>query len=155
METATPRRLRQRPYDPDVAEDILARLSAGESLNAICKADEMPPIQAIWEWLSTQPEFAVKYARARDLQADAHADEITAICDERPPEVVGEGGASRVDSGWVQWQRNRIDARKWVASKLKPKKYGDASTLALTSPDGGPVEIAVVQRTLVDPQAPK
>jgi hypothetical protein len=30
----------------------------------------------------------------------------------------------------VSWQRNRVDTRKWVASKLKPKKFGDRTTLA-------------------------
>ena len=39
-------------------------------------------------------------------------------------------GISRTDSGWVTWQKNRIDARKWVASKLKPKKYGDRQIVA-------------------------
>jgi len=99
----------------------------------------------------TSPDFAAKYARARDLQADAHADEITALSDEEPPQVVAEGGAARVDAGWVTWQKNRIDARKWVASKLKPKKYGDAATLELTGGNGGPVEVSVVQRRIVDP----
>lgn len=147
----TPTRLRQRPYDPEVAGVILGRLAGGESLNAICKCDGMPPIQAIWEWISTSPDFAAKYARARELQADAHADEITALSDEEPPQVVAEGGAARVDAGWVTWQKNRIDARKWVASKLKPKKYGDAATLELTGGNGGPVEVSVVQRRIVDP----
>lgn len=111
----------------------------------------MPRIQAIWEWLADSPDFSTRYARARELQADAHADEITALSDEEPPQVVAEGGASRVDAGWVTWQKNRIDARKWVASKLKPKKYGDAATLELTGGNGGPVEVSVVQRRIVDP----
>jgi hypothetical protein len=44
------------------------------------------------------------------------------IADEMPP--LDANG--RTDSGWVTWQRNRVDDRKWVASKLKPKKYGEA-----------------------------
>ncbi len=152
----TPTRLRERPYDPELAGQILARLAAGESLRAICRDDGMPRIQAIWEWLATSQEFTTQYARARDLQADAHADEITALSDEEPPQVVAQDGAARVDAGWVTWQKNRIDARKWVASKLKPKKYGDAATLALTGADGGAVDVVTtVKRLLVDPQAPK
>jgi hypothetical protein len=30
----------------------------------------------------------------------------------------------------VTWQKNRVDARKWVAAKLKPKKYGERVTHA-------------------------
>jgi hypothetical protein len=76
--------------------------------------------------LLKKPDFADNYTRAREEQADTLADEILAIADEAPSEVVDEKGVSRTDSGWVSWQRNRVDARKWVASKLKPKKYGEA-----------------------------
>ena len=31
----------------------------------------------------------------------------------------------RMNSEYVQRSRIRIDTRKWIASKLKPKKYGD------------------------------
>ena len=73
-----------------------------------------------------KPGFSEQYTRAREEQADTLADEILAIADETPDSVTDEKGISRTDSGWVTWQRNRVDARKWVASKLKPKKYGDA-----------------------------
>jgi hypothetical protein len=56
--------------------------------------------------------FREQYELARRLQAEAYADEITMIADDAEP-------------GTVQVQRLRVDARKWVASKLKPKKYGD------------------------------
>ena len=31
----------------------------------------------------------------------------------------------KIDSGYVAYQKQRIEARKWTAMKLKPKKYGD------------------------------
>ena len=34
-----------------------------------------------------------------------------------------------------------IDARKWTASKLKPKKYGDRISKEISGPDGGPVDM--------------
>ena len=90
----------------------------------------MPGHTTVYEWLLARPDFADRYARARDEQADTLADEIIAIADEPPAEVVDDKGISRTDSGWVTWQKNRVDARKWVAAKLKPKKYGDRQTLA-------------------------
>jgi hypothetical protein len=66
----------------------------------------------------------------REEQADTLADEIQAIADEPPQEIVDDKGISRTDSGWVTWQKNRVDARKWVAAKLKPKKYGERQVLA-------------------------
>ena len=85
----------------------------------------MPTRAAVYEWLLRFPDFVDQYARARDEQADTLADEITAISDELPTQIVDDKGKVRYDSAYVQWQKNRIDARKWVAMKLKPKKYGD------------------------------
>ena len=53
------------------------------------------------------------------------ADEIVDIADQLPYQITDKDGNIRIDSAYVQWQRNRIDARKWVASKLKATKYGD------------------------------
>jgi hypothetical protein len=109
----------------------------------------MPARSTVRLWLLDNPDFSVQYARARDEQADAYADEIAAIADERPPmvgdtnhqagEKAGEDGNTRMDSAFVAWQRVRIDTRKWIASKLKPKKYADKVDLNHAGPDGGPM----------------
>lgn len=44
--------------------------------------------------------------------------------------VVDDKGVARIDSAWVQWQKNRVEARKWVAAKLKPKKWGERIQVA-------------------------
>ena len=113
-------------YNAELAASILIRISNGESLRSITMEPEMPNPDTVYVWLLKKPDFADNYTRAREEQADTLADEILAIADEAPSEVVDEKGVSRTDSGWVSWQRNRVDARKWVASKLKPKKYGEA-----------------------------
>lgn len=116
---------RPTTYTDEIAAEICTRLSCGESLTAICKTEGMPVISTVYVWMLKHERFAEAYARAREEQADTLADEITAIADEKPVEVVDDKGTSRTDSGWVTWQKNRIDARKWVAAKLKPKSYGD------------------------------
>lgn len=116
---------RPTTYTDDIAAEICARLSCGESLTVICKGEGMPAISTVYVWMLKHERFAEAYARAREEQADTLADEITAIADEKPAEVVDDKGTSRTDSGWVTWQKNRIDARKWVAAKLKPRAYGD------------------------------
>jgi hypothetical protein len=90
---------------------------------------------SVFLWLAQKPDFAEQYARAREEQAEVHADAIVAIADETPDvEEVRDRDGNVVDlklhSAYVQWQKNRIDARKWVAAKLKPKKYGDRVALA-------------------------
>lgn len=90
--------------------EILKRLSHGESLRAICADEHLPAYQTFLEWCAEDAELADQYARARERQADHYASEIIEIADiEEDP----------------QRARVRIDARKWVASKLLPKKYGD------------------------------
>ena len=61
-----------------------------------------------------------EYARVKENRAHKLVKEIVELADEKPPLVEG-----RVDSGWIQWKKNQIDARKWVACKLLPRVYGD------------------------------
>jgi hypothetical protein len=85
------------------------------------------------------PDFAEQYTRAREEQADTLADEIIDIADEQPEIVVvtdrdGQVIEHKLDGAFLQWQKNRIEARKWTAMKLKPKKYGEK--LGLHGVDG-------------------
>jgi hypothetical protein len=95
----------------------------------------MPAQSQIYVWLNAKKDFAEQYARAREEQADTHADEIIAIADENPVinEVHDKDGNVvdvKIDSGYVAYQKQRIEARKWTAAKLRPKKYGDRVTHA-------------------------
>jgi hypothetical protein len=112
-------------YSLEIALEICDRIADGESLVKICSDAKMPKKTAVYEWLLRHKEFAEIYARAREDQADTLADEIHAISDELPQQIVDDKGKTRYDSAYVQWQKNRVDARKWVAAKLKPKKYSD------------------------------
>src|SRR5215469_3005336 len=62
-----------------------------------------------------RPDFAAKYARAREMQAEWYADSITELAKE----------ADGLDGAGVAAKRLQIDTLKWIASKLLPKKYGD------------------------------
>jgi hypothetical protein len=130
----TPRRV----FDQRIADIICIGLSEGMSLRQILKADTtgvLPAQSTVYEWLLRQPSFAEQYARAREEQADTNADEILEIADEHPPEYTDEKGRTSLDVTYIQWQKNRIEARKWTAAKLRPKKYGDR--VALEGVEGG------------------
>lgn len=104
-----PKRLARR-----IAERICERLVEGESLRSVCRDPQMPAASTVFAWLAADAAFAEQYARAREAQADALADEIVDIAD----------GAD--SSGDAARDRLRIDARKWAAARLAPRKYGDA-----------------------------
>jgi hypothetical protein len=113
------------------------------SLRKMLKADTqgvLPAQSTIYEWLLRHPSFAEQYTRAREEQADTLADEIIEIADEQPEIIVvtdrdGKVIDHKLDSAFLLWQKNRIEARKWTAMKLKPKKYGDR--VALEGVEGG------------------
>jgi hypothetical protein len=136
-----------RPSDftQKTADAICTRLAAGESLRAICLSDGMPDKSTVFRWLAINEPFRDQYARAREAQADFYAEEIIEISDdgtndwmERRSEA--EKGAG-IESGWVlngehvQRSRLRVDARKWFASKVAPKKYGDKIEATLQGGD--------------------
>lgn len=120
-------------YSQDLTDRICVRLALGESIRTICKDEDMPAQAQIYAWLNRHPEFQEQYTRAREEQAESHADEIVDIADETPAllEVRDKEGNIvdiKLDSAYIAWQKQRIDSRKWNASKQRPKKYGDRVT---------------------------
>lgn len=89
----------------------------------------MPVISTVYLWMAAHPEFSEQYARARADQADTLADEIQAIADEpmlgKKVTTKANGDVETVEGDMIEHRRLRVDARKWIAAKLKPKKYGD------------------------------
>jgi hypothetical protein len=139
----TPKKTPRRVFDQKIADIICIGLSEGMSLRKMLKADTqgvLPAQSTIYEWLLRHPSFAEQYTRAREEQADTLADEIIEIADEQPEIIVvtdrdGKVIDHKLDSAFLLWQKNRIEARKWTAMKLKPKKYGDR--VALEGVEGG------------------
>jgi hypothetical protein len=115
-------------FTEEMALTICERLANGESLKAICTSDDMPARSTVFKWLAENKTFSDMYARAREEQAEFMADEIVSIAD-----------GQTTDSD-VQRDRLRIDARKWVAAKLLPRKYGDKLELE----HGGKIELTPV-----------
>ena len=99
--------------------------------------------QTFMDWVDKDPELSGHYAQARAAMIDAVADETMRIADE---ELIptGEG---KVDSAMVQKQRLRVDTRKWLLSKMAPKKYGDK--LELSGDDKSPLTIQRIERVIV------
>lgn len=124
---------RPSSFTQEIADAICRRLAGGESLRKICADDGLPDARTVYRWIEENEPFRQQYARAREIQADVLAEEVVDIADEHPATVIkprgggDEGGGETIviDSAAVAHQRLRVDARKWFASKLAPKKYGD------------------------------
>lgn len=104
---------RPSDYSEAVADLICEKLSEGASLRSICLADDLPDITTVFRWLAKHQEFAIKYARAREAQVEAHyeamdeieADVLAGVLDPKAANVV-------------------LGNKRWRLEKLKPKVFG-------------------------------
>lgn len=119
-------------FTEEMADMICERLIEGESLRKICLSEDIASQGTVMRWLVENEKFREQYTHAREVQADTLADEILDIADDGSNDYMGEDEKYNGDA--VQRSRLRVDARKWIASKLKPKKYGD-KTLVGSDPD--------------------
>lgn len=133
-------------YDPVIAAAILVRLADGESLKSICRDEGMPNRSTVQGWAFDDVDgFYGKYVRAREIQAHALADETVEISDDGSNDWMQsndpENPGYRLNGEHVQRSRLRVDTRKWFASKLASKTYGDKVTQEHSGKDGAPIEV--------------
>jgi hypothetical protein len=117
-------------YDPKtVWPQVLEAIANGDSLTTALKCASPSPSYA-WAKLQLRNNHELKaaYQQAVEDRADRLAEELMELADAPMPE--GLDGPGR--SAWVQQTRLRVDVRKWAASKLKPKTYGERLDLSVT-----------------------
>lgn len=99
-----------------------------KGLVSICKEKGLNA-NSFYEWVRSDKELGDKYARARELQAEYLADQIIEIADDGTNDYMtitkGDEAYNVEDKEVTNRSKLRVDARKWKASKLAPKKYGD------------------------------
>jgi hypothetical protein len=142
---------RPSDYTPETAGLICEQIAEGLSIRTICKEEDMPCMSTIFKWLNIYPEFTEQYARAKEAQADAFAEELLDISDDGSNDWLKvHHGDDDKEVGWrvngeaIQRSRLRVDSRKWLMGKMKPKKYGEK--LAHTGADGeGPIEFKLTR----------
>lgn len=115
-------------------KQILLSIEEGNSLRTTLKREGMPSSTAFYEWIDNDEQKAVHYARACEKRADAIFEEILDIADDASNDFtladIGDGiQIEKFNSEHVQRSRLRVDARKWMAGKMNPKKYGDKTDI--------------------------
>ena len=111
-------------------DNILRRISNGESVRSVLSDNRdkevLPSRKTFFEWLLDDKTLSDQYAHACEKRADAIFEEILDIADEtHSDKKVLEDGREVIDNEVVQRSRLRVDARKWMLSKMNPKKYSD------------------------------
>jgi hypothetical protein len=131
---------RPSTYTAEKAAEILERLASGQTLRSICRDEHMPPSSTVRWWVVDDVEnFAARYAHAREMGMDELGDEIVEISDETSNDTVTDAdGNYRANTEWISRSKLRVDSRKFLMSKIAPKRYGDKLDVAVS----GEVSIA-------------
>ena len=126
--TTKPPRRRRHDYSTEMAALICDRIVEGASLRQICQDTNMPARSTIFVWLDQHEEFARSYTLARQIQIEDLMDESLEIADDSSNDWInGEGPDGKryrvFNPDSIQRSKLRLAARKWLISKLMPKRY--------------------------------
>ena len=120
---------RPEEYTKELFDKICSQLAEGISLRTVCLGEDMPNKSTVFRWLREKDELKDQYARAKEESADALAEETLDIADDVSGDlttrVINGEETQVVNQENIQRSRLRVDTRKWLMSKMKPKKYGD------------------------------
>lgn len=112
----------------NIFNDIFQSIENGNSLRKSLLAVKLSS-KTFYEWLELEEnkDKVKQYARATELRAEALLDEMFEIVDDSDRDKIYNDitGAEITNGEAIQRSRLRYDARKWLVSKLNPKKYGD------------------------------
>lgn len=113
-------------YTPELVDEVLSRVSEGEPLAAVCR-DLKIGLTTWYDW-EKRYSLAERVARAREAGEEMIAVDTMAIIDEEPERIMSEQG-SRVDPGYVAWQKNRAEQRMKLLKCWNPRKWGEKVAL--------------------------
>lgn len=127
---------RPSKYTDALAYSICETIATTElGIHTICKEKGMPSPSTVFKWLTEKKDFSDNYTRAKELQAEFLVEKIISIADDTSNDTtITDSGKMVANSEWINRSRLRVDSRKWIASKLFPKKYGDK--IDITTKDG-------------------
>ncbi len=129
-----PRRGRGFPgyhLDPDALWPVLIEsIANGASLTgALGRLNPAPSYFWAKKCLRDDPSLRARYEQACEDRADRLAEELLELADTPIPKHLDGPGKS----AFINQKRLQIDARKWVTSRLYPRRYGERLDMAVTS----------------------
>ena len=113
-------------YTDELAEEVL-RLIATHTcgLKKLHKMyPQMPDAETIMSWTWKDPEFFGRYLVAKQNQQHLMIDECSEMMDDLGYYRDADG-TQRIDAPSVTRQLAKVNMRKWHASKLAPKVFGE------------------------------
>lgn len=138
-------------YNQDVA-DFICKCIATSTLSTrkLTKKEGVPSLETIYAWLNENKDFASQYARAKAAQAELLIDEIIEISDDESRDLIDTEFGLKPNTAAIQRDKLKADNRKWLASKLLPKKYGNNLTFEKDAESGDSGEKQVFRINGID-----
>jgi hypothetical protein len=121
------------PNKEEIKDQIIVWLSDGNTLRDYCRQENKPSYPSIYRWLDEDKQFAINYARAREVGFEILAEECLAIADTVEighKQVTHDEGSSTTVEDMLGHRKLRIDTRMRLLRAWHPKKYGDKTTVA-------------------------
>lgn len=136
-------------YTPELVDLICDRVGThGTGIRNICNMyQDMPSPETINQWRYKYNEFSERYLNARIKQShilfDSSFDDIEDIKNfyyEDP-----KSGATCVDAGIVAAQRALANHKTFMASKIRPKDYGDKQIIEQTTSENEQLKVELAE----------
>jgi hypothetical protein len=130
---AKPKRGVGRPskFDQKTFDVICEKVSTGMTLNEVCRMKGMPLAVTVRAWVmhNKPPGIYTQYARAKELQLEAMADEMQEIADHARNDWMTRNfrGVTSVvpNREVIDRSKLRVETRKWLLSKLARGRFGE------------------------------
>lgn len=111
-------------------KQILILISEGTALRDATKAVGIGN-NTFYDWIENSADLRERYVTATDERATSLVEDMLKIADGTELEGVNKA-------------KLQVDTRKWIASRLRPKKYGDLSQLKVTDGEGQPLKPIII-----------
>ena len=135
---------RRSKFNKNKFNEICERIALGETLRQICESDGMPDRITVYRWLQddNNQDLRNQYARAYEFQSESWSDEIISVSDDISNDTLTDDkGNAYGNHAAVQRDRLRVDARKWIMSKRRPKVWGDKSEQTDQAIEAKPIKL--------------
>ena len=134
-----------------IFNEIIFDIENGCSLRASLLKDNRPDSTTFYKWIDNEEEKSTQYVRACEERANFIFEDILNIADDCSGDKKVTEHGETIDAEFVARSRIKIDARKWMLSKMQPKKYGDKTILS--GDKDNPIEIVpnAIRVTIVEP----
>jgi len=137
---------RPTTYTPELAKyvcDMIATHDCGLS-KLTQMYEKFPDKSTIYLWMHAHSEFSHQYLEARKSQACVLADSMLDIADNIGT-FEDKEGVERIDSGILGKAKLDYEVRKWHASKMAPKIFGDKQQIETVTTENDQLKLELAE----------